>query len=129
LASFEIDDIRASWPGHGKTEKEKNEMIVEERDYRLHPGKLKTYLDLYAAEGMAVQKQILGNMLGYFSTDIGELQHVVHLWGYETYAERERRRAELGRNPVWLAYTEKMLPLVQTMTSRILIPTGFSPIG
>ena len=54
-------------------------MIVEERDYRLHPGKLKTYLDLYAAEGMAVQKQILGNMLGYFSTDLGELQHVVHL--------------------------------------------------
>ena len=104
-------------------------MIVEERDYCLHPGKLKTYLDLYAAEGMAVQKQILGNMLGYFFTDIGELQHVVHLWGYENYAERERRRAELGRNPVWLAYTEKMLPLLHTMTSRILIPTGFSPIA
>ena len=104
-------------------------MIVEERDYRLHPGTLKTYLELYAAEGMAVQKQILGNMLGYFFTDIGELQHVVHLWGYENYGERERRRAELGRNPVWLAYTGKMLPLVQTMTSRILIPTGFSPIA
>jgi hypothetical protein len=104
-------------------------MIVEERDYRLHPGTLKTYLELYAAEGMAVQKQILGNMLGYFSTDIGELQHVVHLWGYENYGERERRRAELGRNPVWLAYTEKMLPLVQAMNSRILIPTVFSPIA
>jgi hypothetical protein len=77
---------------------------------------------------MAVQKQILGNMLGYFSTDIGELQHVVHLWGYENYDERERRRAELAKHPDWLRYTEKMLPLVQTMNSRILIPTGFSPI-
>ena len=103
-------------------------MIVEERDYRLHPGKLGTYLKLYAEEGMAVQKQILGNMLGYFSTDLGELQHVVHLWGYENYAEREKRRAELAKNPDWLRYTEKMLPLVQTMTSRVLIPTGFSPI-
>jgi hypothetical protein len=103
-------------------------MIVEERDYRLHPGKLGTYLKLYEEEGMAVQKRILGNMIGYFSTDIGELQHVVHLWGYENYAEREQRRAELGRNPDWLRYTEKMLPLMQKMTSRILIPTGFSPI-
>src|ERR1700759_546892 len=97
-------------------------MIVEERDYRLHPGKLGTYMKLYAEEGMAVQIQILGNMLGYFSTDTGELQHVVHLWGYENYAERERRRAELGRNPVWLASTEKMVPRGPTPTSRIPVP-------
>ena len=38
-------------------------MIVEERDYRLHPGKLGAYLKLYSEEGIAVQKEKIDQAL------------------------------------------------------------------
>ena len=46
-------------------------MIVEMREYTLAPGKVPEYFKLYEAEGMAIQREILGRNLGYYSTEIG----------------------------------------------------------
>ena len=74
-------------------------MIVEERIYTLHPGKVPEYLRLYEAEGPASSEPILGNLVGWYTaTDIGELNLIVHLWGYEDLADRARAaRAAAGR--------------------------------
>ena len=60
-------------------------MIVEQRTYTLHPGKVPEYLRLYQAEGMAIQTRILGRMVGYFTTEIGPLNQIVHMWGYDSF--------------------------------------------
>ena len=44
---------------------------------------------------MEVQVRILGNMVGYYFTDVGPLNQVVHLWGYESMNDRYERRAGL----------------------------------
>jgi hypothetical protein len=103
-------------------------VIVEERSYHIHTGKVPEYLRLYEHEGMAIQVEILGHMIGYFTVDIGEPSTVVHLWAYESYAERERRRAELAAHPGWQEYVLKVQPLIHTQTNRILVPTPFSPL-
>jgi hypothetical protein len=103
-------------------------MIVEQRTYTFHPGKLPEFLQIYEREGLDTQKAILGNMIGYFTTDIGPLNQVVHLWAYRDYADREERRARLGADKGWQAYLAKALPLIQTMESKILIPTRFSTV-
>ena len=54
-------------------------MFVEMRTYTLHPGKIAAYLGLYESEGMAIQKPILGRMVGYYSTEIGALNQIVHM--------------------------------------------------
>lgn len=103
-------------------------MIVEERIYRIRLGKMKDYLDLYAAEGMPIQTRILPRMIGYFTTEIGPLSSVVHLWGYDSLAEREQKRAELMADPAWQAYLPKIAAFIETQENRILVPTAFSPI-
>ena len=73
-------------------------MIVEERTYQLHVGKVPEYLRLYGEEGRAIQEPILGNMVGWFvQNDIGDLNQVVHLWGYEDLADRAARARDDGR--------------------------------
>ena len=67
-------------------------------------------------------------MIGYFSSEIGELNLIVHLWGYESLDERARRRAELLAHPGWQAYTAKVRPLIRSQKNRILVPAPFSPI-
>lgn len=104
-------------------------MYIDERIYTLKNGKVGEFLKLYEAEGMAVQKRILGNMIGYFHTDIGPLNQVVHMWGYESLDDRQRRRAELQASEEWQSYAKQMRPLVQSIENKILIPEPWSPIG
>ncbi len=104
-------------------------MIVEEREYHLHTGKLTEYIHLYETEGLKIQVEILGRMIGYFTVDVGEsLSKVVHLWAYDSYEERARRRAELQANEGWQVYLAKIQPLIHTQENRILVPCSFSPL-
>lgn len=102
-------------------------MIVEERIYTLHPGKVPEYLRLYEAEGLAIQQPILGQMIGWYFTDFGPLNQIVHMWAYDSYAERDRRRAELAKNPDWQTFIAKILPLILRQENKSLIPAPWSP--
>lgn len=103
-------------------------MLVEERTYHVHPGKLPEVVRLYAEEGTELQQRVLGHLIGAFTVDIGELPSIVQLWGYDSMAERERRRAELQALDEWKAFLGRLQPLLHTQRNRILLPTSFSPL-
>ena len=103
-------------------------MIVEERTYHVFTGKLPEVVRLYAEEGTQLQQEHLGNLLGAFTVDVGEPSSIVQLWGYDSYAQRERRRALLQADERWKAFLGKLQPLLHTQRNRILLPTPFSPI-
>ena len=103
-------------------------MIVEERTYHVYTGKLPEVVKLYAAEGTDIQQEHLGNLIGAFTVDIGDVSSIVQLWGYDSFAERERRRALMQADPRWQAFLPKIQPMIHTQRTRILLPTSFSPI-
>jgi hypothetical protein len=103
-------------------------VIVEQRDYHVITGKLNELVDLYEREGIELQASHLGNLIGVFTTDVGALSTYTSLWGYESYAGREERRARLQADDRWKAFLGKIQPLIHTQHNRILIPTSFSPI-
>src|SRR4051794_10536057 len=84
-------------------------MIVEMRTYTLRLGAMPAFLQRYAREGRPVQVEHLGEPLAYLSSDIGALNQVVHLWRYESFEDRTRRRAALEADPRWLAYRGRSL--------------------
>ena len=104
-------------------------MLVEERCYVLQmPYGPQDYLKLYEAEGLDIQRAALGKLLGYFHTEVGELNTMVHLWGYDSFEERLRRRSALGADPAWQRYLDRVRPMIASMSNRLLLPTSFSPI-
>jgi hypothetical protein len=103
-------------------------VIVEQRDYHAHTGRLNELVALYRDEGISIQQEILGNLLGVFTTDIGALSTYTSMWGYESFGEREERRGRLQADERWQAFLGKIQPLIHTQQNRILIPTSFSPI-
>jgi hypothetical protein len=105
-------------------------MIVEQRTYRLHTGKVPEYLRIYGEQGRAIQEPILGHMVGWFTAnDIGELNRVVHLWAYDDLEDRARRRAQLAADPAWQQVVAQLQPLIREQESIILSPTPWSPVG
>jgi len=103
-------------------------MIVEMRTYKIKPGTIPDYYRIYETEGMAIQRRILGNLIGYFHTDIGPLNQIVHLWGYEDLADRAARRAELAKSTEWLACVARLMDLIIEQDNKILLGAPFSPI-
>ena len=93
-------------------------MIVEMRTYTLALGATGRYFKLYAEKGLAVQKRILGHMVGYYAVEVGELNKVVHLWAYESLDERAKRRAELWADKEWLAYVAEAAPRLQGQNTQ-----------
>ena len=100
------------------------------RTYTIVPGRVAAYLALYESEGLPIQKRHLGNPIGYFTTEIGELNQVVHLWGYESMADREKKRAGMEADPAWTAYRKKSSEggFLQHQEDKILKSTAFSPL-
>ena len=103
-------------------------MIVEKRTYWIRPGSMNEFLRLYESEGLPLQGPALGNLLGYFMTEVGELNRVIQLWGYSSFEDRQTRKAELAGRPEWKIFLGKAGPLVERQHSELLTPAPFSPI-
>ena len=103
-------------------------MIVEQRDYHVTTGRLNEVVGMYESEGIALQLKHLGRLVGAFTTDVGALSTYTHIWAYESYEDRARRRAALQADPAWQDYLTRIQPLFHTQQNRIMIPTSFSPL-
>ena len=97
-------------------------MIVEAREYTLKIGTTGLFLERYEQEGLDIQTSILGNLVGYYSCEIGELNQIIHLWAYRDLEDRRARRKALFRNQDWLAYLRNAPDVLVAQKNRILEP-------
>ena len=104
-------------------------MIYEMRTYGMKVGSVPVYLELVEEEGIQIQKGHLGELVGYFSTEIGPLNEIVHVWAFADLVDRAARRARLASDPRWQRFMPKIQALIHTMENKILLPAPFSPLA
>jgi hypothetical protein len=104
-------------------------MFLDHRTYTLRPGALKAFLELYEREGLPIQRQHLGEPFGWFTTEVGNVNQVVHMWLYSDLNERDRRRKAMVADPRWPSYLSQATPLIVTMENTILRPAAFAPVA
>lgn len=106
-------------------------MILEVRTYTAQTGGgAARWLEYYEKHGLPAQHRHLGGLVGFFTSEIGPLNQIVHMWRYESLADREARRAALFKDPEWQAFLKngpQPSPLV-AQECKILVPTSFSPM-
>lgn len=103
-------------------------MIYELRTYRLKTGATSEYIRRVKTQGIEIQKRHLGHLIGYFTTELGPLNQVVHIWAYEDLQDRADRRARLASDAEWLAFVPCIQELIEAMDTRIMTATPFSPL-
>ena len=103
-------------------------MIVEQRLYLVKPGRIPDFLKAVETLGLPVMRETLGGLVGYFVTEIGPLNDVVHLWAYESLEDRERRRKACAAHPGWPKFLAAVQPLFERMETRVMTPAPFTPI-
>jgi hypothetical protein len=123
-----IDQGHPLGPCPAVSERSTSPVIVEQRDYHVHTGRLGELVRHYGTQGIAIQQEVLGGFVGAFTTDIGALSTYTSMWSYPDFAAREERRAVLQARDDWKAFLLEIQPLIHTQCNRILVPTAFSPI-
>ena len=101
-------------------------MIYEVRTYDLKPGAVPQAEEAFA-EALP-HREKYSPIAAFWHTEIGPLNQIIHVWGYEDMAERNRIRAEAGQDPNW---PPKITPgNILNMNSEIWNPASFMrPMG
>ncbi|CUX01449.1 MULTISPECIES: NIPSNAP family protein [Agrobacterium] len=103
-------------------------MFYEIRTYRLKNGAIPAYLRVVEEEGIEIQKSHLGELVGYFFSEIGPINEIVHIWAFSSLDDREERRARLLADPRWLSFLPKIRDLIEVAENKIMKPAPFSPL-
>jgi hypothetical protein len=77
-------------------------MIYELRTYTLRPGTLNDVVTAASTVSRDIRKDNYGKLEGYWQTEIGPLNQVMHLWSYPDLNQRAQLRDDLGGSPRWV---------------------------
>jgi hypothetical protein len=102
-------------------------MIFDHRVYTVRPNRVPDFLKLYETEGLPLQRKYLGEPFGFFVTEIGALSRVIHLWRYDSLADRQQRRDAMEADPAWQAYRRRVTEadVLLDMQNQIVKPAPF----
>lgn len=94
--------------------------IADLRIYTIKPRGLGEFIEIFDTLAMPVQLRHLGPPIAFFSSDIGPQNQVVHLWGYDSLADYDRRRIARDADPDWPAYLSASGHLLVAQENRFL---------
>ena len=100
-------------------------MFYEVRTYRLKNGAIPEYLKVVGETGIAIQKRHLGKLVGYFYSEIGPINEIVHIWAFTSLDDREERRTRLMADPDWQAFLPRIRDLIEIAENKIMKPAAF----
>jgi hypothetical protein len=99
--------------------------IIDLRIYTIRPRGMPEYLKLFEELALPVAQKHLGAPLGYYVSQIGPLNQVVHLWAFESLADLERRMAAVYADPDFAKYLAATAGLVVAQEDRIVRRVDF----
>jgi NIPSNAP len=95
-------------------------MIFEMRTYRLQPGSVP---EVEKRFGEALTERVKVSPLGaFFHTEVGPLNHIIHIWPYDDLQHRTRARSQSIAN-----WPPKIQEFIVEMESKIVIAAPFCP--
>lgn len=97
-------------------------MIYEVRTYRLEPN---TGPEVVKRFGEAYEyRKKFSEMAAFFTTDIGPLNQIIHIWPYKDLNERAKIRAEAAKEGKW---PPKIAEFCREQISEIFMPFAITP--
>ena len=103
--------------------------LYELRTYTLYVGKMAEAVKLYSEQRYpALEKGGQSKKLvGYFQSDVGTINQLVHLWKFDDDADRRRHWASLSSNADFTASAGEFRPMVMTQEVKLLTAAPWGP--
>src|ERR1700716_1467155 len=90
-------------------------MLYELRTYTVKPGTLGDMVKAASTISRDIRGDNFGKLEGYWLTEIGPLNQVLHMWSFASFEDRAKLRAELAKTPRWGG---EYVPLIRPLLIR-----------
>ena len=103
--------------------------VYELRTYSVIVGKMPEVIDLYQTAGWpALEAGGFGaKLIAYFTSDIGELHQLVHLWRFDSDEDRRTHWRNVFADPAFMAFAVRLRPLLKSQHNRLLLAAPWGP--
>jgi hypothetical protein len=97
-----------------------DKMIVDLRVYTIQLRRMAEFIEVFDRLAMPVQLKYLGPPLGVYTSAVGLLNQIVHLWGFDDMGDFERRHAARDKDSEWPAYLKASGHLITAQENRLI---------
>lgn len=100
-----------------------NSKVYELRVYQIKPESAKPFMEL-SKEWLHLRTQH-SVLIGYWTSEIGGINDMVHIWEYDSLDHRAKVRQALANDASWIAnYFGKILPMMSRQENSLLVVNG-----
>ena len=104
-------------------------MIYDFRVYTLNPGATPDYMDGVRELGLPIRQRHGVTLSGWYHSDIGDLNQVVHIWGFKDLKHMKEAKAAVYADPDWTGkYVPRNRGLIQAQKTYLMNAPSFAPI-
>ena len=104
-------------------------MIYDFRVYTLKPGATPEYRAGVKELSLPIRQRHGVALAGWYWSEIGALNQVVHIWGYEDTRHMEEAKHAFHTDPEWTGkYIPRAQGLVETQKTSTMNTSDFAPI-
>ena len=106
----------------------KNQMVYDYRQYTFHSGGIPAYRAAVEELAVPIRRRHGVKLAGWFSSDLGELNQVVHIWAFENVKHLEEAKAAVAADPQWSGeYIPRVRGLLTAQNTYLMRSTEFGP--
>ena len=103
-------------------------MIYIEASLRVVPGKMNELMKVFEKEFLPEGKKVGMNLVAQWRTNIGTLDEVIDLWGYDDLTQMQRVQEARAKSPGFLKAADHIRALIAYEETRLMTPTSLSAI-
>ena len=103
-------------------------MIYNIRTYNCVPRMLNKYIKIFEDYAMPVNNKHGFELIGYFISDIGPQNQIVHIWEYKDLNEFNEMRKKRAADPAWADFRDRTAGMIADQEDKIMTGTPFSPL-
>jgi len=115
---LELDRVADDRPIHPLAMNSK--ALVDHRIYTIALRKMPEFLEVFDRLAMPILLHTLGAPLGFWVSQVGPQNQFVHLWGYDSLADYERRCQARDTHPDFPAYLAASGHLITAQETRLI---------
>lgn len=94
--------------------------LVDHRIYTIRLRKMGEFIEVFDRLAMPILLRTLGAPLGFWTSQVGQLNQFVHLWGYDSLADYEQRSLARDQHPGFPAYLAASEHLIVAQETRLI---------
>ena len=104
-------------------------MIYDFRVYTLKPGATPDYMAAVKELALPIRQRYGIKLAGWYYTDVGELNQVVHIWAYEDEKHLAEAKAQVYADPDWKdKYVPRVRGLLVAHKAYLMKSPDFAPV-